>query len=178
MKFGFLVCGPPGTGKSSNITKMLKNARIKQSFLLVDPDSLEGSTHLEKSQKAMELVKESIEKKKSFVYVATCGGLKDIMEILKSMKSAEFRTIVAIPYLKLPQAIERISKREQETPQEVIKDLHAFFQKKAEAYMSMKNLDEIYLYNNETDFNLLYSRKKKKIVCTPGDFFFDLTPYC
>lgn len=178
MKFGFLVCGPPGTGKSSNITKMIDNANIKQSFLLVDPDLQEGSTHLEKSQKAVELVKESIEKKKSFVYVATCGGLKTIMELLRSMKSAGFRTIVAIPYLKLPQALERISKREQETPEEVVKELHAFFQKKAEAYMSLKNLDEIYLYNNETDFNLLYSRRKKKIVCTPGEFFFDLTPYC
>jgi hypothetical protein len=39
---------------------------------------------------------------------------------------------------------------------------------------------EIYLYNNETDFNLLLSKKNKKIVCRDGDsdFYFDISRYC
>jgi predicted ABC-type ATPase len=175
--YGFLVCGPPGVGKSSHISDMLKNSGLKGNNI-IDPDQLEAPTHLEKSEKALELVKESINKKKSFVYVATCGGLKVVMSLLAAMKSGGFRTIVAIPYTKLSTALERIKKREQVTPEEVTRDLHAFFATKAEAYMKLRNLDEVYLYNNETEFNLLFSRKKKKIVCTGGDFYFDVAKYC
>jgi len=178
MKFGLFVCGPPGIGKSTHIDEMLKNAKISNKFILIDPDLLEGETHLKKSEKSVELVKESIKSNKSFVYVATCGGLKVIMGFLSSMKKSGFKTIVAIPYTKLSTALERISKRQQETPEEVSKDLYSFFSKKAEAYMKLKNIDEIYLYNNETEFNLLYIRKHKKITCTPGEFYFDITPYC
>ena len=85
MKFGFLICGPSGTGKSSHVTEMLKNANITQKFLLIDPDKLEG-IHSEQSKKALELVYEQIEKNKNFVYIATCGGMKIIQTILKKMK--------------------------------------------------------------------------------------------
>lgn len=178
MKFGFLICGPSGTGKSSHVTEMLKNANITQKFLLIDPDKLEG-IHSEQSKKALELVYEQIEKNKNFVYIATCGGMKIIQTILKKMKEKKMRSIVAIPYIKLSTALERVKKRtEQIVSEEVIKDLHSFFNTKAERYMKLNNLDEIYLYNNETDFNLLYSKIKDKITCTSGEFFFDISKYC
>lgn len=176
--FAFFVCGPPGTGKSSHIKEMLKLAGIRGKYALIDPDLLKAETHAEQSELALQRVKETLQEKKSFVYVATCGGLKQMMSFLSSAKSQGFRTVVAIPYVKLTTALDRISKREQVTPEEVSRDLHAFFTTKAEAYMKLRNLDEVYLYNNETDFNLLYSRKKKKIVCTPGEFYFDVSPYC
>jgi len=176
--FAFFVCGPPGTGKSSHIKEMLKLAGIRGKYDLIDPDLQEAETHAEQSELAVQRVKDSITAKKSFVYVATCGGLKQMMSFLSSAKKSDFRTVVAIPYTKLSTALDRISKREQITPEEVSRDLHAFFATKAEAYMKLRNLDEVYLYNNETDFNLLYSRKKKKIVCTPGDFYFDVSKYC
>jgi predicted kinase len=176
--FGFFVCGPPGTGKSTHIQEMLSLAGIRGKHILIDPDREEAETHEKQSQQAVERLTQTIAKKKSFVYVATCGGLKQMMSFLSSAKTQGFRTVVAIPYVKLTTALERISKREQLTPEEVTRDLHAFFATKAEAYMKLRNLDEVYLYNNETDFNLLYSRKKKKIVCTPGDFYFDVSKYC
>ena len=176
--FGFFVCGPPGVGKSSHVPEMLKLAGISDKYTLIDPDLLEGDTHLKKSQKAAELVKDSIAKKESFVYVATCGGLKVMISYLKAMKSNGMKSVVAIPYTKLTTALNRISKREQATPEEVTKDLHAFFATKAEAYMTLRDLEEVYLYNNETEFNLLYSRKNKTIVCTPGEFYFDMSKYC
>ena len=123
MKYGFLCCGPSGVGKSSNIHKMLENANLnKDDFLLIDPDKLEG-THIEQSSKALELVYDSIKNNKSFVYIATCGGTKIIMDILLKLKKKKFRSIVAITYTSLPIALKRISQRsEQLVPEEVVEE--------------------------------------------------------
>ena len=95
------------------------------------------------------------------------------------MKYQGYKTIVVIVYTSIETAIERISKREQETPQEVILDLHQFFSKKAEYYMKAPNVDELLLYNNETKFLLLLDKKDKKIHCHKKEsFFFDISPYC
>ena len=180
MKYGFLCCGPSGVGKSSNIHKMLENAKLnKDDFSIIDPDKLEG-THTEQSSKSLELVYDSIKNNKSFVYVATCGGTKIIMDILLKLKKRKFRSIVAITYTSLPIALNRISQRyEQLVPEEVVEDLHKFFKTKAERFMSLSNIDQIYLYNNNTNFNLLLSKKAKKIVCSENDeFYFDISKYC
>ena len=180
MKVGFLICGPSGVGKSSNIDLMLKNAGFNMKFKLIDPDKIIGVTHAEKSRIAFQDVKEHIHKGISFIYVATCGGTKDMTDIIKDMKDHGFRTIVAIPYTSLGTALERIKNRVgQPVPDEVVKDLHQFFTRKAKMYMTMPNLDEIYLYNNEKDFNLLFSKKENKILCSENsNFYFDVSKYC
>ena len=179
MKYGFLICGPSGVGKSSNISKMIENAGlIKEDFSIIDPDKLEG-THSEQSSKALENVHTSILENKSFIYIATCGGTKIILDILAKLKKKKFRSIIAIVYTSLPVALKRITERsEQLVPSDVTKDLHQFFNKKAERFMTMPNIDNIYLYNNETNFNLLFSKKSKKIHCSEGEFYFDVSKYC
>jgi len=94
------------------------------------------------------------------------------------MKEKHYRIVIAIVYTTLPTALERIRKRtHQPVPDEVVEDLHAFFKTKAERFMKLPV--EIYLYNNETDFNLLLSKKNKKIVCRgKDDFYFDISRYC
>lgn len=180
MKYGFLCCGPSGVGKSSNIHKMLENANLnKDDFSIIDPDKIDG-THTEQSSKALELVYDSINNNKSFIYIATCGGTKIIIDILSKLKKKKFCSIVAITYTSLPIALKRISERsEQLVPKEVVEDLHKFFKTKAERFMSLSNIDQIYLYNNNTNFNLLLSKKSKKIVCSGNDeFYFDISKYC
>ena len=117
---------------------------------------------------------------KSFIYIATCGGTKIIIDILLKLKKKKFRSIVAITYTSLPIALKRISQRsEQLVPSEVVEDLHKFFKTKAERFMSLSNIDQIYLYNNNTNFNLLLSKKSKKIICSENDeFYFDISKYC
>jgi predicted ABC-type ATPase len=180
MKVGFLICGPSGVGKSSHVDLMLSNAGFNMKFLLIDPDKITGVSHREQSFIAFKEVANAINEGKSFVYVATCGGTKDMTDIIKKMKDNDFRTIVAISYTSLGKALERIKKRiGQPVPEEVVRDLHQFFTRKAEMYMTMPNLDEIYLYNNETDFNLLLSKKHNKILCSENsNFYFDVSKYC
>lgn len=179
MKYAMFVCGPSGVGKSSNIDEMLKHAGIKHDFLLIDPDKLEG-THSEQSDSAIQKVHESIQSEKSFIFQGTCGGIRLMKEFLSESKKHKFKTIVAIVYTSLPTAIQRISERkEQLVPQEVIEDLHSFFKTKAERYMKLENIDEIYLYNNEKQFSLLLSKKHKRIICRDKhDFYFDISKYC
>jgi len=176
--FGLFICGPPGTGKSSHVKDIIDLAKLHNKYKLIDPDIIEGKNHGEQSEKAIKLVKQSISKKESFIYVATCGSIGLMISFLKLMKNLGMKSVVAIPYTKLSTSLDRISKREQVTPEEVTKELYSFFSTKAEAYMKLKDLDEVYLYNNETEFNLLYSRKGNEIICKPGDFYFDISKYC
>jgi len=177
---GLLVCGPPGVGKTSNINRMLENAGIRvQELIGIDPDKRKEETNAERSAEALEVVKYTIDKGLSFYYTATCGGNKVVDDLIARMKAKKYRVVIAIVYVSLPVALERIRKRtHQPVPSEVVEDLHAFFKTKAERFMKLDV--EIYLYNNETDFNLLLSKKHKKIVCRDGnsDFYFDVSRYC
>lgn len=175
---GILICGPSGVGKTSNLTKIFDKVGSHPDIL--DPDKRSEKTHSERSSETLKEVHEYIFNKKDFAYVATCGGITIIKDILKKMKDSDYRTIMVIIYTSEETAIERISQREQETPIEVIKDLHSFFTKKAEYYMKARNVDELLLYNNETKFTLLLNKKDKKIHCynKKEKFYFDISSYC
>uniref|UniRef100_A0A6C0CG63 AAA+ ATPase domain-containing protein n=1 Tax=viral metagenome TaxID=1070528 RepID=A0A6C0CG63_9ZZZZ len=180
MKYGILICGAPGTGKSTHIKKMLDQAGFDEEYILADPDKLPGE-HSEQSKKAFELLEEAIEHKKNVVYVGSCVGVRTIHGILHEMKTNKFHTIVAIAYTSIPTALKRIASRtEQPLDADIASEVHQFFKTKAEKYMKLHEIDALYLYNNETEFNLLLSKKKKKIVCSDpkGEFYFDISKYC
>lgn len=172
---GILVCGPSGVGKSSNLSKI-----FDMDIEVLDPDKRPEKEHSERSSKTLEQVYEFISQKKDFAYIATCGGIKIIKDIFQKMKDKGYETRMVIVYTSLETAIERISKRDQHTPEEVIKDLHKFFTKKAEYYMKAPNIDQVLLYNNETTFKLILDKKGKKIHCYKKNskFYFDISNYC
>jgi len=173
-----LICGPPGTGKTSHTKIMFENAGLSiDDFVDIDPDKRKEVHSSDRSRLALEEVLETIDKGQSFYYTATCGGMRILNDLIAKMKAKHYRIVIAISYVSLPTALERIRKRtHQPVPQKVIEDLHAFFKTKAERFMKLPV--ELYLYNNETDFNLLLSKKHKKIVCLDGDFYFDISRYC
>lgn len=157
---------------------MLDTAGVHEVFL-IDPDVRTEDTHEERSKLALEDVYHSISNSVDFGYAATCGGGKVVLDLIKKMKAKKYHIIIAIVYSSLPTALERIRKRtHQSVPEDVVEDLHAFFKSKAEKFMKLDV--EIYLYNNETEFNLLLSKKHKKIVCKDkdSDFYFDISRYC
>ena len=181
MPVGVLICGPPGTGKSSNIPLVLKNADFKDEFVLVDPDKIKADSHAEQSLKAIVLLAETIDDHKNVLYVGSCLSVSKMNAILKKMKSKKYRTIVAIAYTSLSTALKRIaSRKDQPLDADIASEVYTYFSTKAQRYMNLPAIDEIYLYNNETDFNLLFSRKKKKIMCSDpeGEFYFDVSKYC
>lgn len=181
MPVGLLICGPPGTGKSTNVHRVMKNAGFEGEFVLVDPDKIKADSHAEQTSKSMLLLEETIDKKKNVVYTGSCLSVSAINGILKKMKSKRYRTVVAISYTSLSTAIKRIAARkDQPLDEDIASEVYNYFSTKAQRYMNLPAIDEIYLYNNETDFNLLFSRKKKKIMCSDpsGEFYFDVSEYC
>jgi len=181
MPVGLLVCGAPGTGKSSHVLKVLENAGFEGEFVLVDPDKIKADSHAEQSAAAIELLQETINERKDVVYVGSCVGVSTMNDILKMMKAKKYRTIVAVSYSSLSTSLKRIAARkEQPLDVDIASEVHRYFATKAERYMNLHSIDEIYLYNNETEFNLLFSRKKKKITCSDphGEFYFDVSKYC
>jgi predicted ABC-type ATPase len=181
MPVGVLICGPPGTGKSSNIPLVLKNADFKHEFVLVDPDKIKADSHEEQSKLAIQKLEETVSQKKDVVYVGSCLSVRVMNNILKEMKSRKYRTIVAISYTSLSTSLKRIVERkDQPLDEDIASEVYNYFSTKAQRYMNLPAIDEIYLYNNETDFNLLFSRKKKKVMCTDSkeEFYFDVSEYC
>jgi len=181
MPVGVLICGAPGTGKSTHVHKVLLNAGFSGDFVLVDPDKIKAETHAEQSKMAFELLKETVSEKKDVVYVGSCMSVGIMNNIMKEMKRKKFRTVVAISYSSLSTSLKRIAQRkEQPLDRDIASEVHRYFTTKAERYMNLHSIDEIYLYNNETEFNLLFSRKKKTITCSDpsGEFYFDVSKYC
>jgi predicted ABC-type ATPase len=97
------------------------------------------------------------------------------------MKSAGYKTVGCIVYTGVDTAIRRIRERiHQPVSEDIILDFHRQFKTRAADLMADKRFDEIYLFNNEKEFSLLLSKKKKSIVCrdTDSDFYFDISKYC
>ena len=181
MPVGVLICGAPGTGKSTNVHRVLKNAGFEREFVLVDPDKIKADTHSEQSSRAIVLLAETIDDRKNVVYVGSCLAVSEMNAILKKMKSKKYRTVVAVSYTSLNTALKRIAQRkEQPLDVDIASEVHSYFKTKSERYMKLSSIDEIYLYNNETEFNMLFSRKNKKITCSDphGEFYFDVSKYC
>ena len=181
MPVGVLICGAPGTGKSRYVHRVMKNAGFEGEFVLVDPDEITADTHADQSSRAMQMLEETVDERKDVVYTGSCLSVSAINTVLKKMKSKKYRTVVAIAYSSLNTALKRIAARkEQPLDTDIASEVHNYFKTKAERYMNIPSIDEIYLYNNETDFNLLFSRKKKKIKCSDphGEFYFDVSKYC
>jgi predicted ABC-type ATPase len=181
MRYALFICGPTAVGKSSHIPEMLKHAGLPSDFSLIDPDKSTKETQKERSDSAFEEITEHIEDKKSFVYVGSCLRRGVVLRKIEELREADYRIIACLVYISLEDAIERASKRtEQPVPEDVVVSFYNQFKKLAPEFMKNKMIDEIYLYNNETEFSLLLSKKKKRITCrkSDSDFFFDISKYC
>jgi predicted ABC-type ATPase len=174
-----LVCGPSGVGKSSNLSHIFNHLGI-QELELFDPDKRPEKTQEERSSKTREEVHNAIGEK-SFVYSGSCLRGKAIQEIIEKLHSNNYRIILVMIYTSVDTAIKRIKERkEQPVPENIIREFHKLFTKKAEKYMNNTLINEILLYNNETKFTLLLNKKDKEIHCYKNKekFYFDISSYC
>jgi predicted ABC-type ATPase len=181
MKYALIICGPSAVGKSTHIPEMLEHAGLPSSFSLIDPDSFGLESQRDRSNRAFEEVDEHISAGKSFVYVGSCLRKNKLETVFHKLRRSKFKTVACIVYTDTETAVRRAKERlNQPVPEDVVRDFHSQFKKRASELMENPLVDEVYLYNNEEQFSLLLSKKKKKIVCrtADADFFFDISKYC
>ena len=180
MKVGFLVCGAPGVGKTTHISEMLEYAKLSGPFEKIDPDKFEQDSHEKRAKIALEHVYSAIEKGENFVYIVSCGATKRIKKIIDMMKHKKYKVIVSITYASSHTALRRtLTRTEQPIPEDIARELYQYFKRHAAYYMTLPEIDDIFLYDNESEFTLILHKHKKKITCHQlSEFYFDISEYC
>jgi predicted ABC-type ATPase len=179
-KVALFLCGAAGTGKTSTREEFLKDTKMSKTFVYLDIDEVfvlmgkRGNfTNMFDS-----LLKKVIEDGYSFFYDKTCRRFQEVNSLMEDVKQKGYNVKLGIVYASLEKALDRIKKRkEQPLKQEVAKDIYKEFSGIANKYM---DLDEVYLYNNDSKSKLIYSKKDKNIECIHPEmnFYFDVKDYC
>jgi predicted ABC-type ATPase len=180
-KIALFICGASGTGKSSMRYKFLNDAKIKTSFVYLNIDDIKEVGREEARRIFNHSLERSIEDGYSIFYDGTCRNKKDVSETMKLLKSKNYKIILGMTYTSLPTALKRLEdRRGQFVSETVAKDIYQHMSKNAEVYMDMKEIDQVYLYNNETSTTLIFKKTEKEVQCIlPGeDFYFDVSEYC
>jgi predicted ABC-type ATPase len=183
-KVGIFICGASGSGKSSNKETILNKIKFQKSYISINLDEIIlQSNQVEDSRGTLDFVlKHAVEDGYSIVYDGTCRYPKYVSHRMNFVKQHDYKIILVIVYADLKTILERIKKRhEQPLTEDFVKNVYNEVSKKVEYFMNMKDIDEVYLFSNETErTKMVFSRKDKKITCSSPDsnFYFDVSQYC
>jgi predicted ABC-type ATPase len=180
-KIALFICGSSGTGKSSMRYKFLNDTKIKTSFVYLNIDDIKEVGREDARLIFNHSISRAIEDGYSIFYDGTCRNKKDVSETMKLLKSKNYKIILGMTYTSLPTALKRLEeRRNQFVSESVAKDVYQHMSKNAESYMEMKEIDEVYLYNNENNTSLIFKKTEKEVQCLlPNeDFYFDVSKYC
>jgi predicted ABC-type ATPase len=180
-KLAIFICGSSGTGKSSMRYKFLNDAKIKTSFAYLNIDDIKEVGREEARIIFNRALMRAIDDGYSIFYDGTCRNKKDISIVMKYLKSKNYKIVLGMTYTTLPTALKRLEdRRNQFVSESVAKDIYQHMSRNAEVYMDMKEIDEVYLYNNEDTTTLIFKKSAKEVQCLrPNeDFYFDVSKYC
>lgn len=174
-------CGASGTGKTSTQYKFLNDAKMKTTFVYLNLDEITKVGREDARRILNYSINRVIEDGYSIFYDGTCRNKTSFLEIMKTLKKHDYKVILGMTYTTLPTALKRLEdRRNQFVSESVAKDIYQHMTKNAEVYMTTDEIDEIYLYNNETTATLIYKKTSKSIDCIfPNEqFYFDVSKYC
>ena len=100
---------------------------------------------------------------------------------MNHVKTRGYKIILIMTYVNKESALHRISRRtEQPLDLKIANEIYQQIQKYAEKYMSIEDIDMIYLYNNELETELIYKKTMKKVFCMSpfSNFYFDVSKFC
>jgi predicted ABC-type ATPase len=182
-KLAMFLCGAAGTGKTWNQPKILQVANITTTFVTLNIDDIRPIIGTQEAARKIfnQLFNKTLEDGYSLLYDGTCRDKGNTVHRMKKLKAAGYKIIVGVMYAPLDLVLRRIRRRtRQPLEEDVARDIYAHLKKNIEIYMSIDDIDEIYLYNSEHAAKLLYSRKGDEVNCVDpkSDFYFDISKYC
>lgn len=181
-KIALLSCGASGVGKTTSRKRFIEDSGIKTSFVVLNIDNYRTYSNRGINIRDLysNLVRRTIEDGYSFLFDATCRYTPDIIKLIHTLNQRGYTIKLSITYAKLNTVLDRIRKRTyQPTSQSFAVNVYTEVKQRIEDLMT-QNVDEIYLYDNESTTRLIYHKAAKKISCfmSDADFYFDISTYC
>ena len=151
-KLAIFICGASGTGKTTMRDKFLRDAKIKTTFVYLNLDDIKEVGLEEARILLFKLTKRIIENGYSVFFDGTCRNKIETVDTIKTLKSKGYKIILGMTYTSLPTALKRLDERRgQYLSESAAQDIYQHMTKNAETYMNIKQIDEMYLYNNENN---------------------------
>lgn len=178
-KIAVLICGAPGTGKTTNEKRVLNDANIHTQIVLLNADDVIKFVNDRKT--SIEITKNIahrlIDDGYSFIWQASCRFPNAKLRFTEKLKHAGYNVVMAITFASLNIAVERVLKRTSQAPiaESIVRSAHKEFSSKGHVYLEDPNIDELYLYNNDESIKLIYERKNNIVFCYSPDsnFYFE-----
>lgn len=176
------MCGPAGSGKTTVRGSLLEDLRIDiNNIIIADPDEIIKAFEQWNSPGRMKchyaasfilydiLMPIFATSGYHLVFDTTCRNVKFTSEFIKLLKKNGYYIIMNEVYVSKKTALKRTDERGQITervvPREFVEMIYDEFMKAAKAYMTMKEIDEIRLFNNEgSSATLVYHRKNGQVL--------------
>ena len=182
-KMAVFLCGSSGTGKSTTKDQILKDAGIRGTYVDLNIDMIRPIVGSQDKATAIfgYFIKRTLEDGYSFVYDGTCRDKGSMVKRISAAKQKGYRIIMGMTYTTLDTALQRILGRSnQPLDENIAREIYQQVSKVIEGFMTVRNIDELYLYNNERTSTLIFHKSKKSVKCfhSDMDFYFDVSEYC
>lgn len=177
-KVALLSCGASGTGKTTSRTRFIRDSGMRSTFVMLNQDNYWKYNDARSLYK--KLFMRTIDDGYSFLFDGTCRNVGDIIRLINGLHDHGYIVKLSITYAKLRTTMERLrNRKEQAIKPDLALNIYNEVKRKIEVLMK-SNVDEIYLYDNESTTRLIYHRTAKKISCfmPDSDFYFDISKYC
>lgn len=182
-KVAMFLCGAAGSGKTTSRHIFLKDANIKTTFVTLNIDTIRPKIGSQEAARPVfqSLIDRTIEDGYSFFYDGTCRDRNDMVRRIQTLKKKGYRIVMGITYASLDTVLGRVRRRiDQPIDDQIVNDIYKHVENVIERYMTLNEIDEVFLYNNEHTSKLIFSKTQKEIVCLSpeSNFYFDVSKYC
>lgn len=182
-KLALFLCGAAGSGKTTMADKFLDDANITTTFVRLNIDSIRSVVGTQEAARTVfvHLFEKAVDDGYSIFYDATCRDKSNILARMKQLKEKNYKIVLGITYASLGVVLGRVKQRtDQPLDESVARDIYKHLKKNVEEYMSISEIDEVYLYNNEKTSKLIFYKDKKEVHCISptSNFYFDISKYC
>lgn len=175
----FIICGAPGVGKSTSVDSILKIYKVS-SYILLDPDLVrtelikQGLPQREalglQSRANRNLVDHAISEQRNIIYNSVCRNPEKIYEVIGKLREAGYRIVFSMVYVPKELALNRVENRNKYDPRptdrRIASGSYDEINDLAENYIKGNIADEVLLFVNVTDAQLVYHRVGDNIrVC-------------